>query len=105
MKLEEFYQHLVTLELPVQYYSYQEGQAPSLPYLIYYQPEKVVLHADNITYCTNNTVKVEVYTDFKDPTLEARIEKLFNTLKITYTFQETYIREERMYMIVYELTI
>ena len=38
MTLKELYKQLKNLQLPVQYYMFQEGQAPTLPYIIYSHP-------------------------------------------------------------------
>ena len=39
MELQELYKHLKALGMPIQYYSFQEGQVPELPYVIYYNPK------------------------------------------------------------------
>ena len=85
MELQELYKHLKALGMPIQYYSFQEGQVPELPYLIYYNPKKEFGLADN--------------------TIEMKLEELFKELKLQYTFDETYLKDERMYMLIYKLTI
>lgn len=103
--LQELYTQLKTLQLPVQYYMFQEGQAPNLPYIIYYNPSEQHENADNATLHISKDVIIEVYSEFKDLSLEDKLKQLFNKNKLTYTFQETYLKEERMYMLAYQITL
>lgn len=105
MTIKELYKQLKNLQLPVQYYMFQEGQAPTLPYIIYYNPTEQHANADNSTHLVNKDVIIEVYSDFKDITLEEKMRELFHNNKLTYTFQETYLKDERMYMVAYQITL
>ena len=105
MTLQELYIELKKLQLPVQYYMFQEGQAPSLPYIIYFNPSEQHANADNLTHIVAKDVIIEVYSEFKDLTIEMKLEELFKELKLQYTFDETYLKDERMYMLIYKLTI
>jgi len=105
MTLQKLYTQLKTLQLPVQYYMFQEGQAPDLPYIIYYNPSEQHANADNFTWHVSKDVIVEVYSEFKDLSLEDKLKQLFDTNKLTYTFQETYLNDERMYMLAYQITL
>ena len=105
MELQELYKHLKALGMPIQYYHFQEGQVPELPYILYYNPKKEFGLADNINYIDNRNVVIEVYSEFKDLTIEMKLEELFKELKLQYTFDETYLKDERMYMLIYKLTI
>lgn len=103
--LQELYTQLKTLQLPVQYYMFQEGQAPNLPYIIYYNPSEQHENADNATLHISKDVIIEVYSEFKDLSLEEKLKELFNKNKLTYTFQETYLKDERMYMVAYQISL
>lgn len=103
--LQELYKKLKNLGIPVQYYMFQEGQEPNLPYIIYYNPSEQHLNADNFTLFVTKDVIIEVYSKFKDLSLEEKLKELFDTNKLTYTFQETYLKEERMYMVAYQITL
>ncbi len=103
--LQELYTQLKTLQLPVQYYMFQEGQAPNLPYIIYYNPSEQHENADNATLHVSKDVIIEVYSEFKDLSLEDKLKELFDKNKLTYTFQETYLKDERMYMLAYQITL
>jgi prophage pi2 protein 38 len=105
MTLQELYTQLKTLQLPVQYYMFQEGQAPTLPYIIYFNPSEQHANADNFTWHISKDVIVEVYSEFKDLSLEDKMKQLFDKNKLTYTFQEIYLKDERMYMLAYQITL
>lgn len=105
MTLQELYKQLKHLQLPVQYYMFQEGQAPNLPYIIYYNPSEQHENADNATLHISKDVIIEVYSEFKDLSLEDKLKELFDKNKLTYSFQETYLKEERMYMLAYQITL
>ena len=105
MTLQKLYRQLKQLQLPVQYYMFQEGQAPNLPYIIYYNPSEQHENADNATLHISKDVIIEVYSEFKDLSLEDKLKQLFDTNKLTYTFQETYLKDERMYMLAYQITL
>ena len=105
MTLQKLYTQLKTLPLPVQYYMFQEGQAPALPYIIYFNPSEQHANADNLTFHVSKDVIVEVYSEFKNLSLEDKLKELFDKNKLTYTFQETYLKEERMYMVAYQITL
>ncbi|MBS4750323.1 hypothetical protein KG091_04450 [Carnobacteriaceae bacterium zg-ZUI78] len=105
MTLQDVYQALMSLKLPIAYYSFLEGQAPDVPYIIYYNPEDTVLKADNTNYIKHKRIIVEVYTPQKDIELENQIETLFDELSFIYTKQETYLQSERMYMLAYDFFI
>ena len=105
MTLQELYKQLKHLQLPVQYYMFQEGQAPDLPYIIYYNPSEQHLNADNFTLFVTKDVIIEVYSEFKDLSLEDKLKELFDKNKLTYTFQETYLKDERMYMLAYQISL
>lgn len=105
MTLQELYRQLKKLQLPVQYYMFQEGQAPNLPYIIYYNPSEQHENADNATLHVSKDVIIEVYSEFKDLSLEDKLKELFDKNKLTYTFQETYLKDERMYMLAYQISL
>lgn len=76
MTLDEFYELLCEMDIPVVYRAFEEGNVPPLPYIVYYEDEKSVFWADNIPYFINPRVSVELYTEKKDPKLEAELERL-----------------------------
>ena len=105
MNLMEFKAELEQLEIPIQYRAFQVGQAPELPYLIFYENDSDNVFADNHNYYDVLNVSCELYTDEKDIELETKLQKLFYDLEIQYNSTETYIDSENMYLKAYDVVI
>lgn len=105
MNLMEFKSELEKLGIPVQYRAFQVGQAPELPYLIFYENDSDNIFADNSNWFDVLNVVCELYTDEKDIELETKLHKLFYDLEIQYNSTETYIDSENMYLKTYDVQI
>lgn len=104
--LNDIYEGLKTIGLPVTYFEWEKGKVPDLPYLIYYQTGKDPFYADNKNYYARNVVTVELYTDYKDEKLEASLEAFFNAQNITLSnVEETFWTDEHLYEVAYEFEI
>ena len=105
MNLMEFKAELEQLEIPIQYQAFASGQAPQLPYLIFYENDSDNIFADNHNYFDVLNVACELYTDEKDIELETKLQKLLYDLEIEYNSTETYIDSENMYLKAYDVQI
>lgn len=105
MNLMEFKGLLETIDIPVQYQSFPIGNAPDLPYLLWYEDDSDNFKADNTNYFDVINVIVELYSDEKDLELETKLSKLFYDNEIEYDFNESFISDENMYLKAYEVTI
>ncbi|WP_129045007.1 hypothetical protein [Companilactobacillus metriopterae] len=106
MKLQDFYKLLTAeVDLPISYFQFKKGESPSLPYLIYYQISNNPTYADNKNYFDDSDVNVELYTNKKDLVSEKKITDFFCAHDITYQSFETYIEDEKMYQVLYQITI
>lgn len=105
MNLMEFKAELEKLDIPVQYRAFQVGQAPQLPYLIFYENDSDNIFADNSNWFDVLNVACELYADEKDIELETKLQKLFYDNEIEYNSTETFIDSENMYMKSYDVTI
>lgn len=99
MTLTEIVAMLDSFGIPYAYYAYPNDQAPPLPYCVYYFPNNNDVIADNRNYVRVVTIRIELYTETKDFTLEDSIE---SKLLYPYTKDVVYIDSERMYQITYE---
>ena len=52
-----------------------------------------------------NRLDIEVYTDYKDPDMEANIEEVLTEHELYYEKSEVWIETEKMYEVLYELTV
>lgn len=105
MNLMEFKAELEQLDIPIQYRAFSVGQAPELPYLIFYENDSDNVFADNSNWFDVLNVICELYTDNKDIELETKIQKLFYDTEIQYNSTETYIDSENMYLKAYDVQI
>lgn len=94
---------LSTTNLPVVYYQWPEGQAPEPPYLIFYYPGDNDFIGDNSNYQKIRELTVELYTDQKDFALEETVEGVLSGM--VYSRYETYIDDERMFLVTYEMEV
>ena len=101
----EFKAELEQLEIPIQYRAFESGQAPQLPYLIFYENDSDNIFADNSNWFDVLNVVCELYADEKDIELETKLQKLLYDLEIQYNSTETYIDSENMYMKAYDVVI
>ena len=99
MTILQIAQLIESFGLPSTYYSFPTDKAPSLPYVIYYYPDRDDVMADNSNFVKVATLRIELYTDTKDFTLEDNIESL---LPFPYSKESLYIDSEKMYETIYE---
>lgn len=105
MTLEELYKKLKETGLPVVYNSWEVGQAPPLPYLVYLEDGNDDLFADNTNYKAVREMTVELYTAKKAPETESIIEKCLNSLGLTYRKYSAFIDSEKMQETAYEFNM
>lgn len=102
MKQVDLVNAIKAIGLPVAYHHYPIGQAPALPYVVYYFPNNNDMIADNTNYCPITALNIELYTDNKDIALEDTLGDALNSLGLVYAKTETYIETDKMYQILYE---
>lgn len=105
MKISTLKTHLETLELPLAYREWAEGEAPKLPYLLLYRDESNDFVADNHNYLEGSRMSLELYTETKDFKLEEKINTLFKMFELPYKVYEGNLESEDMYEVLYEFTI
>ena len=71
MTLDEIYSKLKSLNIPVAYLQFQKPQ--KLPFIAYYESHTVVKGADNYNLFRVTEIKIERYSDKKNPDLERKI--------------------------------
>lgn len=109
MTLPEFYTSIKeALSIPVAYdhFDVDEGVDEPLkpPFLSYVDIGKNTFEADNVSYITSYALRVELYTEVKDVSLEAKLEKFFDDNLIKWDDEPTtYIPEENLYLHPYNI--
>ncbi len=87
------------------YDHFAEGESPAPPFLCFLYPQAAEFGADNIVYHSFHHLDIEVYTDRKDPELEQKVEAVLSAYELFYHKSEVWIEEEKMYEVLYELTV
>lgn len=87
------------------YHHYDEGSAPELPYLIFYYPSSDNESADNVVWSNINRLNIELYTDNKEFSIENEIEAVLSEHGFFYEKSEQYIKDEKMYEVLYEMEV
>ena len=95
MTAKEMYSGLKNLGYPVAYRTFEEGEVPKAPFIVWYVDGTDNFAADGIVYEKICSVYIELYTDKKDFEAEERIEKWLTDNGIYYDYDETYIESEK----------
>ena len=99
MTRTEFANIVESFDLPYCYYQFPNDYAPTLPFVVYYYPERNDVMADDRNYVPVERVVIELYTETRDFELEDDVEA-----RIPFPYDKTveYITTEREYKITYE---
>ena len=106
MTREELVEILEDTGLEITYRAFPIGEAPDLPYLIYFYEGNDDVLADNQNYVDVKNLVVELYTSQeRDFDTEDTVDGVFKTNHMTYAKTEEYIETTSMYRITYEMEV
>lgn len=105
MELHEIASMLAGLGIPLAYHHFAEGESPPPPFLLYLSPGSDNFSADGRVYWKVAQLDVELYTDLKDPELEAQLEMVLDAAGLFYNKTESYIDSEKLYEVLYEMEV
>lgn len=106
MTVTELRKILDTMGIPVQYRAFKVGEAPSLPYILFYvEDNEGTLKADNYNYAKVKNVVIELYSEEKDIELEEKLEEILDKNTLEYATYESYLDTEDMHEVAYEITL
>jgi hypothetical protein len=87
--------------IPYAYDHFAEGESPEPPFICYLLPSSDNFAADGTVYFKANEVHIELYTDYKNPTVEQQVEAVLEEHGVFYDKTETWIESEKLYEILY----
>ena len=87
------------------YDHYAEGESPDPPFLCYLLPGSDNFAADGRVYYKMSEVRIELYTDFKDVSLEEKVTAVLDNHGIFYEQSEVWIEEEKLYEVAFEFAM
>lgn len=99
--MERIVELLRLFDVSFAYDHFAEGEAPDPPFVCYLLPGSDHFSADGKVYYKISEVHIELYTDFKDPELEERLEDILDDASIFYEKSETWIESEKLYEVLY----
>lgn len=99
--MEKITEILKTCGIPYAYDHFAEGESPDPPFICYLYPGSSNFGADGKVYYKINQVHIELYTDYKDPSVEQKLEELLDAASIFYDKTEVWIESEKLYEVLY----
>ena len=103
--MDELLQLLKELDVPFAYDHFAEGESPAPPFLCYLLPGSDNFAADGRVYYKMSEVRIELYTDFKDVSLEEKVTAVLDNHGIFYEQSEVWIEEEKLYEVAFEFAM
>ena len=89
----------------VAYRFFPEGEAPNPPFICYLEVQTDNFTADNKVYRKCQEMDIEFYSDYKDVHSEELIEQALFDNEIIWEKYEEYIKDEKMFEIVYTIQL
>ena len=105
MTMEELAAMLQEMGMPFAYDHFAEGESPEPPFICYLLPGSDNFAADGRVYFKINEVRVEVYTDRNDLSVESKVEAVLDDRGIFYNKSEVWIQSEKLYEVLYSFEI
>ena len=105
MTYEQIAEMMEEMGLPFAYHHFAEGESPAPPFLLFLSPGENTFSADNLAYFSCKQLDIELYTDKKQPELEAVSYTHLTLPTIYYTKTELFIDSEELYEVLYEMEV
>lgn len=102
--MEELLTIIKETGIPFAYDHFAEGESPDPPFICYLLPGSDNFSADGRVYFKINEVRIELYTDSKDLSVEQKLEDVLDAHEIFYNKFETWIDSEKLYEVLYQFT-
>ena len=105
MTIENLVEMLQEMEIPFAYDHFAEGESPDPPFICYLIPGSNNFAADGKVYFRINQVRIELYTDSKDLSVERKVEMVLDESGIFYNKSEVWIQSEKLYEVLYSFEV
>lgn len=102
--MEELLNIIKETGIPFDYDHFAEGESPDPPFICYLLPGSDNFAADGRVYFKINEVRIELYTDSKDLSVEQKLEDVLDAHEIFYNKSETWIDSKKLYEVLYQFT-
>lgn len=99
--IEELVSMLKEMGIPFAYDHFAEGESPEPPFICFLLPGSNNFAADGRVYYKINEVRIELYTDEKNPSVEELVTAVLDKHGIFYNQTETWIDSEKLYEVLF----
>ena len=99
--MDKLLQMMAEIPFPSAYDHFAEGESPEPPFITYLLPGSDNFAADGKVYFRVTEVHIEMYTDEKNPEVEAQVEAVLDEHGIFYEKTEVWIESEKLYEVLY----
>lgn len=103
--MDELVKIIEEMRIPFAYDHFAEGESSDPPFLCYLLPGSDNFAADGRVYYKMSEVRIELYTDFKDVSLEEKVTAVLDNHGIFYEQSEVWIEEEKLYEVAFEFAM
>ena len=103
--MDELVKIIEEVGIPFAYDHFAEGESPNPPFLCYLLPGSDNFAADGRVYYKMSEARIELYTDFKDVSLEEKVTAVLDNHGIFYERSEVWIEEEKLYEVAFEFAM
>ena len=103
--MDELVKIIEEMGISFAYDHFAEGESPDPPFLCYLLPGSDNFAADGKVYYKMSEVRIELYTDFKDVSLEEKVTAVLDNHGIFYEQSEVWIEEEKLYEVAFEFAM
>ena len=103
--MDELVKIIEEMGIPFAYDHFAEGESPAPPFLCYLLLGSDNFAADGRVYYKMSEVRIELYTDFKDVSLEEKVTAVLDNHGIFYEQSEVWIEEEKLYEVAFEFAM
>lgn len=103
--MDELVKIIEEMGIPFAYDHFAEGESPDPPFLCYLLSGSDNFAADGRVYYKMSEVRIELYTDFKDVSLEEKVTAVLDNHGIFYEQSEVWIEEEKLYEVAFEFAM
>lgn len=100
--MEELVKIIEEMDIPFAYDHFAEGESPDPPFICYLLPDSDNFAADGMVYYKISGVRIELYTDFKNPAIEKKVTAVLDSHGIFYAQSEVWIEDEKLYEVTFE---
>lgn len=103
--MEELVLMLQEIGLPFAYDHFAEGESLKPPFICYLLPGSNNFAADGKVYYHINEVRIELYTDKKDLSVENKVTAVLDEHGIFYNRSEVWIASEKLYEVIFQMEV